>query len=71
MRNRLTQDSPTLFVDQYGQMVVASSAKELLVKVNGTKAIKQYIDKKSGGSVWNGYVVGHRWFTAFKWQEIP
>lgn len=71
MRNKLTQDTPTLFVDQYGEKVVASSLAELHAKVGGGKVTKQYVDKKDGRTVWNGYVVGRRWFTALKWVEVP
>ena len=72
MRNKLTQDTPTLFVDQYGGKIVASSAKELQTKCGVKSAVrKMYIDKKDGGTVWNGYVIGSRWFTALKWAEVP
>lgn len=71
MRNRLTQDQPTLFMDQYGRKIIAAMAKELREKAGGGKIRKQYIDKKNGRAVWNGYVVGASWFTAFKWAEVP
>jgi hypothetical protein len=70
MRNQLTQDAPTLFVDQYGSHVVARSAKELLEKAGGSKASKQYVDTKDGRTLWTGYVVGRRWFTAFRYAEV-
>lgn len=67
MRNRLTQDTPTLFVDQYGRKIVARSLRE---KANGGKVSKMYRDKKDGRTVWTGYVVGASWFTALKWVEV-
>ena len=70
MRNKLTEDNPTLFIDQYGDPVIASTARELADKAGGRKITKQYQDKKDGRVVWNGYVVGSRWFTAFKWKEV-
>lgn len=71
MRNKLTQDGPTLFVDQYGRKIIASTAKELRDKVGGGKLSKQYSDKRDGRTVWNGYIVGPYWFTALKWAEVP
>ena len=70
MRNRLTQDAPTLFVSQYGMKVVASSLKELRAKSEGGKVSKMYQDKKDGRTMWTGYVIGSHWFTALKWQEV-
>jgi hypothetical protein len=71
MRNRLTQDAPTLFVDQYGNKIVARSLAELKAAIDYRGgAAKQYQDKAAGGTVWNGYVLGRRWFTAFKRAEV-
>ncbi len=76
-KNKLTHDSPTLFVDQWGGHVVASSRKELLEKTGGKTVQKQYCDIGPGRpGVWTGYVVHQRgccarWFTAFKRVEIP
>lgn len=70
MRNRLTEDKPTLFIDQHGQPIQASSAKELAERAGGGRVAKMYSDKKNGRTMWTGYVVGRRWFTAFKWQEV-
>lgn len=70
MRNKLTQDQPTLFIDQYGESIQAASLAELRAKVGGGKVSKQYSDKKDGRTVWSGYVIGSRWFTAFKWVEV-
>lgn len=71
MRNRLTEDKPTMFIDQHGRPIVASTAKELCEKAGYAKATKQYQDKRGGPTVWNGYVVGPHWFTALKWREVP
>ena len=71
MRNKLTGDAPTLFIDQYGQSIVASTLKELMEKGHWRGSVdRQYVDKADGRRVWNGYVLGSRWFTAFKWQEV-
>lgn len=70
MRNKLTQDRPTLFVDQYGQKLWASSAKELAGKLGGAKLQKMYVDKKAGGAAWIGYVARHQWLTAYKPVEV-
>lgn len=70
MRNRLTDDAPTLFVSQYGEKHVASSLKELREKCGGGKVSKMYRDKKDGRTMWTGYVIGPHWFTALKWREV-
>lgn len=56
----------TLFIDQYGQPIWARTVKELRAKVGGGRVSKQYCDKKDGRTVHNGYVVGDRWFTAYR-----
>ena len=67
MRNRLTQDKATLFIDQYGAHVWARSAKELRERCGGGKVCKMYVDRKNDGTTaWVGYVVGPRWFDAFR-----
>ncbi len=75
IRNRLTQDAPTLFMNQYGDTLIAASLKELRERHETRygergRVGKQYVDKKSGGAVWNGYVIGRYWYTAFKWAEV-
>lgn len=70
MKNRLTADAPTLFVDQYGERVYATTRAELCEKAGVKHCVKMYRDKRNGPTVWAGYVVGTRWFTAFKWQEV-
>lgn len=70
MRNALTQDRPTLFIDQYGQRIVATSLKELKQKVYYRGgAAKQYVNTAKG-PLWTGYVLGARWFTAFHRAEV-
>lgn len=65
MRNKLTQDRVTLFRDQWGNVIFAASLAELKRKAcYRGGAAKQYIDTKAG-TVWNGYVLGRRWFSAF------
>ena len=70
MRNKLTQDAPTLFIDQYGSKVWASSAKELSEKTGGAKLSKMYRDKKGGGASWVGYVARGQWFAAYRPAEV-
>lgn len=70
MRNKLTQDTPTLFRDQYGRTIIARSRMELVETAGGGKVSKMYSDKRDGRTVWCGYVVGANWFTAFKWVEV-
>ena len=60
-----------MYLDQYGSPVWARTVKELREKCGGGKVSKQYVDKKDGRTVHNGYVIGGRWFTAFKPVELP
>jgi hypothetical protein len=69
-RNALTQDKPTLFISQYGQKIWAKSRAELVKSVRPGRVCKQYIDKKDGRTVWNGYVIGEDWFTAYHPAEV-
>lgn len=62
---------PALFIDQYGQHFYAGSLKELREKAGGGRLSKMYVDKKDGRPVHVGYVVGPRWFSAFRPVEIP
>lgn len=71
MRKGLTGGELTLFIDQYGAPVWARTAKELREKVGTGKVSKQYVDKKDGSTVHNGYVVGRRWFSAYRPIELP
>lgn len=61
---------PTLYLDQYGQTVFASTVRELREKCGGAVS-KMYVDQKNGKTVHIGYVVGKRWFTAFHRVELP
>lgn len=70
MRNRLTQDRATLFVDQYGQHYWACSLAELTEKTGHSHANKIYRDKADGSSAWVGYVVGPLWLTAYHSVEV-
>ena len=61
-----------LFVDQYGNRVYASTVKELREKSGGGGRVnKMYRDRKNGGYVHVGYVVGPHWYTAYVPLEIP
>lgn len=60
-----------LYIDQYGKPVWARTVAELRTKAGGGRISKQYEDRKDGRVVHTGYVVGHRWFTAFKPIELP
>lgn len=60
-----------LWIDQHGEMIWAHTVKELREKAGGGAVSKQYVDKKNGGAVHNGYVVGRRWFTKFMPVELP
>ena len=60
-----------MFIDQYGETIWCRTVKELRERASGGKVSKQYVDKNDGRTVHNGYVVGSRWFTAFKPVEIP
>ncbi len=67
----MTRLCPALFIDQYGQHLYAGSLKELREKSGGGRVSKMFIDKKPGDSVYIGYVIGARWFSAFRPVEIP
>jgi hypothetical protein len=69
MRNKLTEDKPTMFIDQYGSHQMAGSAKELREKVGGGRVSKMYRDTKEG-TMWVGYVVGYQWFEAYKPTKV-
>jgi hypothetical protein len=61
-------------LDQYGQHIWAKTRKDLIEQCGCRNATKQYVDKvagpHAGKTMWNGYVVGHRWFTVFAPVEI-
>ena len=62
---------PTLFLDQFGNRWIASTVRELREKIGGGRISKMYCDKKDGGTVQTGYVIGRHWCTAFRPIEIP
>lgn len=68
--SKLTQGQQTLFIDQYGQPVWAKTLKELKDKAGPGAVNKQYVDTRDGRTFHNGYVIGQRWFTAFRPVEI-
>jgi hypothetical protein len=59
-----------LYVDQYGNKFGAHSLKQLREQVSG-RVSKMYVDKKVGGTVHCGYVVGQHWLTAYIPLELP
>ena len=61
-------------IDQYGQVHKIRGEqprKELLELFGKASAKKIYRDKKSGGSVHIGYVVGGLWLTLYSIFERP
>lgn len=62
-----------LYIDQWGQKFWARTVKELRSNIGtgGSRVSKMYVDKKSGGTVHIGYVVGRHWLTAYQPVEIP
>ena len=61
----------TLYINQYGNKIGATTVKSLREQAGGGRVSKMYIDKKDGKSYHVGYVVGKQWFTAYKPVEIP
>ena len=59
---------PTLYLDQYGNRFWAKTVKELREQIGmgGSRVSKMYRDKKNGGVVHVGYVVGSHWLTAYQ-----
>lgn len=68
--NKLCTGEPLLWLDQYGRSVVASTVKELAREAGGGRVSKMYIDTKDGRTLQTGYVVGARWFSAFKPRTV-
>jgi hypothetical protein len=62
---------PTLYIDQYGSKYWARTVRELRSEVGmgGSRVRKMYVDKKDGGSLHIGYVVGDHWLTAYQRVE--
>lgn len=61
---------PILFVDQYGQHVIARTLLELKSKVGCSRARKVYRDKADGRTVHVGYSLGQRWFDMYQPLEL-
>jgi putative component of toxin-antitoxin plasmid stabilization module len=59
-----------LFLDQFGDIVIARTVRELREKCGGGKTTRMYIDR-NGLAVKAGYVVGNRWFTEYAPVEVP
>jgi len=60
-----------LYISQYGDPFWARTVRELREKVGGGKITKMYVDKKDGGTVHCGYVIGNLWLSAFMPLEKP
>jgi hypothetical protein len=62
----------TLYVDQWGNKFYASTVKELRAQIGmgGSKVSTMYCDKKDGGTVKVGYVIGQHWLTAYRPHEV-
>ena len=60
----------TLFIDQYGSKLWARTVRELRELAGGGRVSKMYVDKKVGGTMHVGYVVGARWFSAYHPVEL-
>lgn len=63
-----------LYIDQYGYKYKAGTIAELKKAVSpygSPRVSKMYQDKKDGGVVHVGYVVGTHWCTAYKPVQIP
>ncbi|MCW5697352.1 MAG: hypothetical protein KIS96_11555 [Bauldia sp.] len=65
----------TLYIDQYGAPIWAWTVSELRQKSGGGRVARMYVDKVSGPNagraVHCGYVIGSRWFSAFRPIEVP
>jgi hypothetical protein len=64
---------PTLWIDQYGQKYRARTVKELRGQIGGggSRVSKMYCDKKTGGTVQTGYVIGPHWLMGFvPWERV-
>lgn len=59
-----------VFIDQWGDRVIAATVKELQRKAGGGRVSRMFRDKKDGRIVRCGYVVGSRWFNEFQPVEV-
>jgi hypothetical protein len=56
-------------IDQYGQTyhdLGQHPRKELIERIGSGHVSKMYLDKKDGGSVQVGYVIGQYWLTLYE-----
>jgi hypothetical protein len=66
-----------MYVDQYSKTFWATTVRDLRAQVgrhigcSKPHISKMYIDKKAGGSVDIGYVIGGRWLERFQRIELP
>lgn len=62
-----------MFLDQHGNRFYADSVRKLRKQIgNGSSRVeKMFRDKKDGGAVQIGYVIGGHWLTAYQRVEIP
>lgn len=58
-----------LYVDQYNNVIYASSVKDLQEKAGGGRITRMYRDRKDK-QYHVGYVVGQRWFSMYQPLEI-
>ena len=63
----------TLYIDQYGNKLMARTVKELREAAGGGAVHKLYQDKvdPTRRTFHIGYCVGSRWFTAYTPVELP
>ena len=59
-----------LYVNQYGNQFGAATIKELRQTLPG-RCSKMYQDRKDGGTIHVGYVIGRHWLTMFVPLELP
>jgi len=60
-------DKITLYVDQYGNTVLARTVKELQQKVGGT--LSKVYEDRCGKTYHVGYRIGDRWFSSWVTKE--
>ena len=56
-------------IDQYGQTyhdLGSHPRKKLIERIGSGHVSKMYLDKKDGGSVHVGYVIGQHWLTLYE-----
>lgn len=55
-----------LYVDQYGDKIIASTVKELKEKSGPGRVYKMFIDSADGKTYHTGYVIGQLWYTMYE-----